>query len=61
MSKVRHKLMNSGVPSHKSLETPRNLARRISYLLLTSYSGSFLEEFLENPGFFKLLSALPSH
>lgn len=61
MSKIRHRLVNSGVPSHKSLETPQNLARRISYLLLTSYSGSFLEEFLESPDFFKLLSPLPSH
>lgn len=54
MREVTNKLMNSGFPSHKSLETPppRNLVRRISYILLPSCSGSFLEEFLENPDFF---------
>lgn len=53
MREVTHKLMNSGFPSHKSLETPPwNLVRRISYILLTSCSGSLLEEFLENPDFF---------
>lgn len=58
MREVRHELMDSGFPSHKPLETPRNLVRRISYLLLTSYSGSFFRRVSGKPWFLFSFSLL---
>lgn len=58
MREVRHKLMNSGFPSHKSLETPWNLVRRISYLLLTSYVWILLRRVSGKPWFLFSFSLL---